>query len=67
MKRWRHLLTAIFISPFLFMYALGVAYLSDFILDLHPVLDIIFFLFAGLLWLVPASKIVAWLARNESH
>ena len=61
MKRWRHLAVAIGIIPAFGIYIGFVLWLSSFLLDL------VFFVVAGLAWIPASAKVVSWLAKHESE
>lgn len=67
MKRWRHLIVAIGMVPILVIYLGLVMQIADYVSDIHIILDFIFYLVAGLAWIPLAGKVVAWLAKHESH
>lgn len=64
--RWRHLSVAAGIVPAISIYVFLCLLLADFITGIHPLLDLIYYVFAGLAWIFPASVIVGWLARYEA-
>ena len=66
MLRWRHLIVAICMVPALVIYVLLCMFLADFVIGIHLVLDLIFFLLAGLAWIYPAAAVVKWLANSEA-
>ena len=66
MKRWRHLIVAIGLVPSISVYVMGCLYISGFVVGLHWVSDLAFFICAGLVWLYPAALVVRWLAVTES-
>ena len=66
MKRWRHLIIAVLLVPAITVYVMLCVYVAGFIVGLHWALDLVYFLTAGLAWLVPAGKVVGWLAATES-
>ena len=67
MSRWRHLTVAVGLVPGLLIYIGLVMQLADMVTNIHLVLDLAFYLFAGLAWIPAASKAVGWLAKHESH
>lgn len=67
MKRWRHLAVAIGIIPAFGIYIGFVLWLSSFIMDIHFLVDFLFFVIAGLAWIPASAKVVSWLAKHESE
>ena len=67
MARWRHLVVAVGTVPALVLYVLLMLWLSTFVTQIHFVLDLLFFVFAGLIWIPGASAVVKWLATHEAH
>ena len=67
MSRWRHLIVAVGLVPGLLIYIGLVMQLADMVTNIHFVLDLAFYLFAGLAWIPAASMVVGWLAKHESH
>ena len=67
MSRWRHFTVAVGLVPGLLLYIGLVMQLADMVTNIHLVLDLAFYLFAGLVWIPAASKVVGWLAKHESH
>ncbi|MAB18240.1 MAG: hypothetical protein CMN39_01805 [SAR116 cluster bacterium] len=67
MKRWRHLTVALGIMPALAIYVGVMVWLSTFIMDIHFLVDLVFFVIAGLAWIPAAGVVVGWLADHEAH
>ncbi|MEC8643551.1 MAG: DUF2842 domain-containing protein [Pseudomonadota bacterium] len=67
MKRWRHLVVAFGILPALAIYVGVMVWLSTFIIEIHFLLDLLFFIVAGLAWIPAASSVVKWLAAHEAR
>ena len=67
MKRWRHLAVAFGILPALAIYVGATVWLSSFIIEIHVLLDLLFFLVAGLAWSPAAGSVVKWLAAHEAR
>ena len=67
MKRWRHLTVALGIMPALAIYVGVMVWLSTFIMDIHFLVDLVFFVIAGLAWIPAASVVVGWLADHEAR
>jgi hypothetical protein len=44
-----------------------MVWLSTFIMDIHFLVDLVFFVIAGLAWIPAASVVVGWLADQEAH
>ena len=66
MPRWRHLSVAIGTIPALFLYVLLVLWISTFVTEIHVLIDLLFFVVAGLAWIPAASWVVKWLAVHEA-
>ncbi|MDA9930018.1 DUF2842 domain-containing protein [Alphaproteobacteria bacterium] len=67
MKRWRHLAVALGIVPALGIYVGAMVWLSSFVIEIHFLLDLVFFVIAGLAWIPAASSVVKWLAAHEAR
>lgn len=67
MKRWRHLVVAIGTVPAFALYIGIVMILTDYLTEIHWVLDIFFYLIAGLAWIPLSVKIINWLAKHEAE
>ena len=67
MSRWRHLVVAIALVPALLIYVGLVMQLADVVGNIHFILDALFYLVAGLIWVPVAGRVVGWLAKHESH
>jgi len=67
MKRWRHLVVAIGTVPAFAVYIGLVMVLTDYLTDIHWILDILFYLIAGLAWIPLSVKIIDWLAKHEAE
>ena len=67
MKRWRHLAVAVGIIPALALYVGAMVWLSSFIIEVHFLIDLVFFVVAGLAWIPAASAVVRWLAEHEAN
>jgi hypothetical protein len=67
MKRWRHLAVAVGIMPALALYVGVMVWLSSFIIEVHFLIDLVFFVVAGLAWIPAASAVVRWLAEHEAN
>ena len=67
MKRWRHLVVAIGTVPAFALYIGIVLILTDYVTESHWVIDLFFYLIAGLAWIPLSVKIIDWLARHESE
>jgi hypothetical protein len=55
MARWRHFTVAVGLVPALIIYVGMVMALADYIINIHWLVDLVFYLFAGLIW-IPAAK-----------
>jgi len=66
MLRWRHFIVAITMVPALGLYVLLCMFLADYIVGIHLLLDLLFFLIAGIAWIFPASSVIKWLADSEA-
>ena len=67
MNRWRHLTVAIGIIPALAIYIGVMVWLSTLIMEIHFLVDLVFFVVAGLAWIPAASVVVGWLADHEAE
>ena len=67
MFRWRHLIVAVGLVPALIIYIGLVMQIADMLTSIHMLLDLFFYIVAGLAWIPAASKVVGWLATHESH
>ena len=67
MTRWRHLTVAVGIIPALAIYIGVMVWLSTLIMEIHFLVDLVFFVVAGLAWIPAASAVVAWLADHEAE
>ena len=67
MKRWRHLVVAIGTVPAFALYIGIVLILTDYVTEIYWVIDLFFYLIAGLAWIPLSVKIIDWLARHESE
>ena len=67
MKRWRHLAVAIGIMPALALYVGLMVWLSTFVIEVHFLIDLVFFIVAGLGWIPAAGAVVKWLAEHEAN
>ena len=67
MKRWRHLVVAIGIIPAFLLYITLVMVLTDYLTDIHFVIDLLFYVVAGLAWIPASVKIIGWLAKHEAE
>lgn len=67
MKRWRHLVVAIGTVPAFALYIGIVMVLTDYMTEIHWILDIFFYLIAGLAWIPLSVKIIDWLAKHEAE
>jgi hypothetical protein len=66
MFRWRHLIVAVGLVPALIIYIGLVMQIADMLTSIHMLLDLLFYVVAGLAWIPAASKVVGWLATHES-
>lgn len=67
MARWRHFTVALGLVPALIVYIGMVMLLADYITNIHWLVDLVFYLLAGLVWIPAAGKVVGWLAKHESQ
>lgn len=67
MSRWRHLTVAIGLVPALLIYVGLVMQIADMVTEIHLLIDLVFYLVAGLAWIPAASRVVGWLAKHESR
>ena len=64
--RWRHLLISVLIIPYLILYTVMAIYIIDLVSEIHWLLDLVFYITFGFLWILPSIPFVNWLARKES-
>ena len=64
--RWRHLLISVLIIPYLILYTVMAIYIIDLVSEIHWLLDLVFYIAFGFLWILPSIPFVNWLARKES-
>ena len=62
-----HLIVAVGLVPALIIYIGLVMQIADMLTSIHLLLDLLFYVVAGLAWIPAASKVVGWLATHESH
>ena len=67
MTRWRHLTVAVGIIPALAIYIGVMVWLSTLIMEIHFLVDLVFFVVSGLAWIPAASAVVEWLADHEAE
>ena len=67
MKRWRHLLVALLVVPALTLYIIAAMVLSQFITGFSGLIDLVYYIIAGLAWIPGAAIVIRWLADNEAH
>tara|TARA_X000000950_G_C13805402_1_gene615377 strand:+ start:179 stop:343 length:165 start_codon:yes stop_codon:yes gene_type:complete len=53
--------------PALALYVGAMVWLSSFIIEVHFLIDLVFFVVAGLAWIPAASAVVRWLAEHEAN
>lgn len=66
-SRWRHLIVAAGIIPAIAIYVILCLVLADFITGIHVLVDLIYYVIAGLAWIFPAAKVIRWLADHEAY
>ncbi|MEK9851152.1 MAG: DUF2842 domain-containing protein [Candidatus Puniceispirillum sp.] len=66
-KRWRHFSVAIGLVPALFLYVGAVLQIADLVINIHVLVDMVFYVIAGLAWIPLAGRVVGWLAKHESR
>ena len=66
MKRWRHFLFTIFAIPLIMIYVWIALSIIDLFKGLHFFIEIILYITFGLLWLIPGSILIKWLAKHEA-
>ena len=67
MKRWRHLAVAIGIVPAFALYIGIILLLVDYVSEVHWLIDLGFYIIAGLAWIPLSVKVIGWLANNEAE
>ena len=58
---------AIGLVPALIVYVAAVLQIADLITGIHALVDFVFYVVAGLVWIPLAGRVVGWLARHESR
>ncbi|MGB1953384.1 MAG: DUF2842 domain-containing protein [Candidatus Puniceispirillum sp.] len=58
---------AVGLVPALIIYIGMVMFLADYLTSIHWLVDLAFYLLAGLMWIPAAGKVVGWLAKHESQ
>ena len=53
--------------PALIVYVAAVLQIADLITGIHMLIDLVFYVVAGLFWIPLAGRVVGWLARHESR
>ena len=66
MKRWRHFLFTLFTIPFVIIYVWIALKIIDLLGGYYFLIDIFLYVTFGLLWILPASIVIKWLANNEA-
>ena len=66
-QRWRHFAVAIGLVPALIVYVAAVLQIADLITGINVLIDLVFYVVAGLVWIPLAGRVVGWLARHESR
>ena len=66
MPRWRHLLVTILLVPALILYLAIVLIFGDYVTGYHVVIDLLFYVAAGLAWIPGAARVIGWLAKHEA-
>mgnify|MGYP001162811867 CR=1 FL=1 len=67
MRRWRHLLVALMIVPALMGYIIIAVFLADVVTGISFIIDFLYYLIAGLIWIPGAAIVIRWLADNEAQ
>ena len=62
-RRWRTPVAVILILVGLALYSAGAATVADHLPE-NGVIEALFYLVAGLLWVYPAARLIAWCARD---
>jgi len=48
-------------------YVAGVVWLADHVLELHWVAQLLYFVVAGILWVIPARRLMLWAAGTAAR
>ncbi|MGC6517037.1 MAG: DUF2842 domain-containing protein [Candidatus Puniceispirillaceae bacterium] len=67
MKRWRHLVVALLTIPAFALYIGLVLVLSDYMTEIHWLIDMVFYILAGFAWIPLSVKVIDWLANHEAQ
>ena len=52
--------------PYLILYTVMAIYIIDLVSEIHWLLDLVFYITFGFLWILPSIPFVNWLARKEN-
>ena len=67
MKRWRHFAVAVGIVPAFTLYIAIILLVTDYVTEVHWLIDLLFYAIAGLAWIPLSVKVIGWLAKNEAE
>ena len=59
-------MVALLVVPALTLYVIAAMALSQFITGLSGVIDLVYYIVAGLAWIPGAAIVIRWLADNEA-
>ena len=67
MKRWRHFLVTLLIVPSLAIYVWIASIIIEFLIGFHFLIDFFIYFIMGILWILPATIVIKWLAKYEAN
>ncbi len=67
MKRWRHFLVTIFIVPTLAIYVWLASIILEILIGFHFLIDFFIYFILGVIWILPATIVIKWLAKHEAN
>ena len=67
MKRWRHFLVTLLIVPSLAIYVWIASIIIEFLIGFHFLIDFFIYFIMGILWILPATVVIKWLAKYEAN
>ncbi len=67
MKRWRHFLVTLLIVPSLVIYVWIASIIIEYLIGYHFLIDFFIYFTMGILWILPSTIVIKWLAKNEGN
>lgn len=63
-RRGRRIIGSAFLVAFVLLYiAVAMVVGAVWFIDVHPLLQLVYFVIAGVLWTLPAAAIITWMRR----